>query len=544
MAKKYRVALIAIFFVACFFRFYNLAQQGFVSWDEGMYMNEVVFYKSIVRAVPQMVRGIVAGTLDGGTLIDMIQGWPPSSAKPVHSFCIFLFSFFLGTTVFTAKAVSAFFGVLSVVMLFVLMRRWYTEPIALCAAFFLGVSGYHVYVSRIGGPETNSVFFLMLAWYWYVESRSALILKKRFVFLVGCGMSLAVSFTMCYRWIIVIPFLWACEGWYLLFSRDLPFRERLMRLIVLTGAFSVLPLMCELPYVPLRFIPDFSVSFRHAAKDMLSYFDQISFYLFAQSKYGAYHFHSLYVHFFQLLNGWVMTSLAGIGCIVLAIRRRRTDLLLLVPLCVPFIMLSVKSRGNSLRYISLCLPFVAASAGIALVHILSLIADRKRLQRIILFGVLISVLFANIESIGNFMSVRSGYAEAHKVLKELGGERHLSTNNAYGEFYFGRNVAEQTPRTIESMRETLEDGSYRYVVLDFMSHRVLEKKTKELIERACVPVRSIPNPIGDNYYFLIESLGYRHFIPGYIREALADPYASSIVIYDARDVLVALRAVM
>jgi hypothetical protein len=133
--------------------------------------------------------------------------------------------------------------------------------------------------------------------------------------------------------------------------------------------------------------------------------------------------------------------------------------------------------------------------------------------------------------------MRSGYREAMRYLSGHKGANHLATINSFSEFYFGRNVAEQTPPTLDELKDVLRDGGYRFVVLDFMSHRVLKKETKMFIESRCRPCAVFANEIGANYFTLIESLGYHHFEKDYIKNALVDPYAKVIAIYKAQDIL-------
>ena len=129
---------------------------------------------------------------------------------------------------------------------------------------------------------------------------------------------------------------------------------------------------------------------------------------------------------------------------------------------------------------------------------------------------------------------------AMKYLESVDGARHVSTVNPYSEFYFGRNVAEQIPVDLPRIEKIIHEGGFQYRVVDFMSHRVLAKGTREFIQEKCTPIAHIRNEIGDNYWMLVESLGYRHFLPNYIKDALNDEHSGYIEIYRSSDFLDAL----
>ena len=210
MKKIHLFFLIAIVAIAIIPRFYNIIDQGFVSWDEGMYMNEALFYESIIHNMPLIFSQLLTRSLTAHTVEEMIEGWPPSSAKPAHSFFIYLFTIFVGMHISASKILAASFGVLTVIMLFIFIRSWYGNVIGMIAALFLAVSGYHIYVSRLGVPETDSMFFFILGWYLFGESiKNKKIFKYKYIIL--CGLTLGLSFTLCYRWIVAIPIIWLCE---------------------------------------------------------------------------------------------------------------------------------------------------------------------------------------------------------------------------------------------------------------------------------------------------------------------------------------------
>jgi hypothetical protein len=273
--------------------------------------------------------------------------------------------------------------------------------------------------------------------------------------------------------------------------------------------------------------------------NMVSYFQQLYYYTVTQATHGVIYPHALYVIFFVMLNGFPLTALSVIGLAVLLRRPSVRGMLILLPALVLFITLSIKTRGNSLRYISVALPFVAAMSALGLEKIVLISGMSKRAWPLWVIAGLVSV--SSLLHVRPLLDMRSGYAEAYAYVAQHGGTRYLATNNSFFEFYAGRNVAEQVPGTIDALEQAMAEGDYSYVVLDFMSHRVLGSDTKQAIETYATPVMRLSNPVGTHVITLIESLGYRHHTPAYLANALADPHAALIEIYAAADVLHALR---
>jgi len=528
------VILLIVLSAAFIFRFWNLSDQGFISWDEGMYMNEVNFFESVVNEGYQLVHKLWTTGLSGTDILDTLKGWPPSSAKPLHSFFIYITTLFLGNSLFSAQAMAAFFGVCNCFMLFFLVRAYFDELTALIAAAFLSFSGYHIYISRVGGPETNSIFFFLLCLFLLKKANE---LDKKWPRILA-GISYGICFCINYRWIIVLPVVFIDDTLRLFFSFSL---QRIKNMAYLFFSFLLVPLICDVPYWPLVFLDDLSVSFRHIPQNVFSYKDQLFHYFFFQSQSGAFIMHDLYIRFFNELNGIAITSLSLIGFIALCIRPKVKKIIFLAAGLIPFVLLSIKSRGNSLRYISIALPFISFYAAYATRIIFvnrAPFLSRTKLVSVVIIAVLCLSSFVPIIPL---MNITSGYATAADYVESHRGQALLSTSNAYFEYYFGRNVAEQTPRSLDELEDLLMTSDFKFIVIDFMAHRVLDKETKGFIESMCVPVKSIDNPIGDNQYTLMESLGYRHFIPGYIEKALDDPHGNKIDVYAVPDVLRSLK---
>jgi len=536
------IAFFAILIVACILRFYNLKEQGFLFWDEGMYMNEAVFYRDAVTNIPFFISQALRDTISFSDILERIHGWPPSTPKPMHGFIISLFSYVIGMGAYTGKFVAAFFGILCIIALFVLLRMLFGNVTALCAVFLLTFSGYHVFLSRICTPETNSAFFLLMGWIFYWKSTARNLTQKRaWVFLLLCGLSLGLSITTCYRWIVVIPILWLCEMHTLFFSQEVLKKDVIKRLVILTLSFFAVLGVCEIASIPLYFRSDFAYSFGHDPGMSNSYLGQLFCCLSTQGKHGMMLWHTFYWDLFLHFHGFLITALAIFGCIALLASRSKKGILIVFPLVVLVGLLSMKTRGNMIRYCSLSVPFFCAAAAYGFTIIVQCIKRHKIILIMTIIGT--SIIFVNhaIPAALPFVFEKSGYEEMKQYLVENDGAAHLSTSNAFSEFFFGRNVADQVPHSMDALQKTLTKGNYKYVVLDFCSNRIISPELKAFIESQCTPVIRIPNSIGKNMLIAVESHSFWHTRKEAFYNAINDPHAVYIDIYDAPDVLNALE---
>lgn len=93
------------------------------------------------------------------------------------------------------------FGVGSVILLFLLAKKMFNERVALFAALILGVSSYHVWVSRIGIQDGMVIFLILLIiWLWLKAIEN----KK---YLLWCGVAIGVGILTKYTILIIFPIL-------------------------------------------------------------------------------------------------------------------------------------------------------------------------------------------------------------------------------------------------------------------------------------------------------------------------------------------------
>lgn len=118
----------------------------------------------------------------------------------------------LGEQVWVFRLPSAFLGVVSVWLLYLLGKRLYGAGAGLMAAILFGITLNSVYISRVGLQESFVIFFILLTLYFFIRALE----HSRWFLLVGValGLGLLAKYTAA----IIVP---ALLLYALLFRRDI-----------------------------------------------------------------------------------------------------------------------------------------------------------------------------------------------------------------------------------------------------------------------------------------------------------------------------------
>ena len=127
-----------------------------------------------------------------------------------------LFMKIFGENTFAFRLPSAIFGVLAVYLLYLIGWRLFTEKIGLAAAAILAVTINSVFISRVGLQESYVIFFILLAFYFFLR---ALDKEKYFVWV---GIALGLGFLAKYTAFILAP---AFLVYLVIFRREI-FKKR------------------------------------------------------------------------------------------------------------------------------------------------------------------------------------------------------------------------------------------------------------------------------------------------------------------------------
>lgn len=168
----------------------------------------------------------------------------PYFAAPGFVYLILLAFKIGGLSLLSARAISAIAGVLTVVVLFFLMKRESTKNEAVLATIFLGFSFFHILYSRVAMAESLLTLMLILTIYLWRLGKSKLIFSSL------AGLTLTTMFIIKLSALYFLPILLVL----MLFERWR--KEVKWRQIILLGLVA---LSLAIPYLIYFIIPNWTV---------------------------------------------------------------------------------------------------------------------------------------------------------------------------------------------------------------------------------------------------------------------------------------------
>ncbi|HPN88575.1 MAG TPA: phospholipid carrier-dependent glycosyltransferase [Candidatus Omnitrophota bacterium] len=188
--------------VGVFMRFHRIAENQFFFYDEGLWLNAGRPFVELIQRNPAK---------DLGEFFKILQvsgSFALSSAKSLWLFISNLRGFFFSNPQdwYFTRLVSAFFGVLSIGMTYLLARRYYqSKNVALLSAAILALLPSHMFYSRLALQESLSLFCFLVGVYFYLSSRG--MNGRTFV----SSFFLSLVFLSNYRMIIIPVIMGFCE---------------------------------------------------------------------------------------------------------------------------------------------------------------------------------------------------------------------------------------------------------------------------------------------------------------------------------------------
>lgn len=224
--KKIIIYLLVIILIAIGFRVFWLGKRGVYFPDETRYYRYTVEGCSVLR---------------NGGLKDAIKfAGNTFTAKPAHTMLGIIWMNFFGAKAHSALGMNAFFGALTVLVIFIVTRKFYTETAALISALILALSPLHIYYSRSFMSHTDQTFFIMLAFYLYalplIRKRGAVMLRFAGGFLLGTAFGIHPTTA-----IYIIAFF-VYELLLLFIDRSRGLRSKIAAFTAFFTAFMIAPL--------------------------------------------------------------------------------------------------------------------------------------------------------------------------------------------------------------------------------------------------------------------------------------------------------------
>jgi len=226
MTKKTLIVLILILILAGFFRFWKLGEI-----PPGLYPDEAINGNEAI--------------LDPGKVF-----YPENNGREGLFINILNLSFlFCGKSIWTMRAVSAFFGTLTVLGLYLLVKELFIQTtndkrqatsIALLASFFLAISFWHTNFSRIVFRAILLPFVLVFSFYFLLKGFRV---KKIWNFIVagiffGLGFHTYISFRFA---VLILPAV-LIPYWFIYKNQNLK-----KKFLLPTGYFLLVTILVALP---------------------------------------------------------------------------------------------------------------------------------------------------------------------------------------------------------------------------------------------------------------------------------------------------------
>lgn len=229
--QKYeKLFLIAIIIIAFIFRFQDL-----FSIPPGLYPDEAINGNDALKA------------LDSGNFKVF---YPENNGREgLHINLIALSFKIFGKEIWAIRIVSAIFGFLTVIGIYLLVRQTFNWQIALISSFYLAISFWHTNFSRIGFSGILVPFFLVFGFYFLWRGIQRLDLKN--FALSGLAFGLGLQTYIAFRFAPLIVILFLATYWWKIkkdYNKEEYFylRNKLIRgftILFLVALFSSLPIL-------------------------------------------------------------------------------------------------------------------------------------------------------------------------------------------------------------------------------------------------------------------------------------------------------------
>jgi len=380
MFLKNKITLIIIIPIslAAFIRFYDLDRGNAVS-DEVLYGFRSIGYLDFSFALSQPTTLQLFSQLG-----QSIPGWTKLSFHD-HPPLVFLvqhwFIKIFGVNLWGIRLSSAFFGLLSIYLLFLIGRKLFSQKVGLMATGLLAANVLMVSLSRTAMQEAQVIFFILLTVYLFLKAGD----NPRWYLASGAvfGLALLSKYTAIF---LVIPLLI-----YLLFYNRSAFRKQHLYGGILIGliVFSPVVIYNLLLYKTFGHF-DFQLS--HVLAQEVSYWQEVpgkEIGTMAERAVGIF-------KNFWWYNSSVFNLLALVGLVFLMVQawlRKKSPsassylLLVLIIITNLFFYLII---GPGIRFLTIIIPWLALSIALAVVWLIeSKLKTIKRLGLILLSAVII-----------------------------------------------------------------------------------------------------------------------------------------------------------
>lgn len=206
-----KLFLSAILVIAIFFRLWGLQTQE-VMTDEGNYAMRAIGWNDFMHS------GSLTTPWNWFSDKDVLPLWTKLSFNdhpPLHFFSIWLSTHIFGVSLWTVRLPSVIFGILSVFLIYMILKEERYDFGAYCGALFMSILPWHIYISRQAIQESQVMFWILMSMYLslkLVKSRG----EKNIIWIL-LGISLGLGMITKYSMIIILPlfiYYFFAKKWY------------------------------------------------------------------------------------------------------------------------------------------------------------------------------------------------------------------------------------------------------------------------------------------------------------------------------------------
>jgi 4-amino-4-deoxy-L-arabinose transferase-like glycosyltransferase len=460
--KANHIALVLILALAVGLRFYKLTDRGLLQSDEGTSW----LGARTQRAALDWVVGRIVGTTQmslGEALIEN-GGTNPTYAKPGHDVMTVLASILIGMHDYTTLVVSAMLGGLTVLLVYLIVRRIHDNATGLIAAAVLATLNYHLVFSRSGFSHATAIFFEMLGLLLYLRSRAQE--ERANLWLCLAGLSIGYAFTCHYDqfYVPLVYGVFELAAWYRSKNRS----AAVKRLLLLSSSMLVPLFMFEFIYGSAKMIV-YAIGMGDILAQtnfgrFMTYFEQVlnqvgSVAVGESATRDLLFYPKLLVYF----DGYLAPALSLCG-LAIALRGLRKgplgDRIAVSLFTVGLLFWTLGSNLQFGRSFLLITPLLALFAARGITWL-------TRRKQALLVGLVIVVVAYGIDHAIPTLRVRSGYREAIAYMEAHQGVRHISTMPTVSRVYTDswRDVQFSLTVSLAQAHELYRDG-YSYLLWD------------------------------------------------------------------------------
>jgi 4-amino-4-deoxy-L-arabinose transferase-like glycosyltransferase len=499
-------------------RWFHLSGKDLCFWDEGIFLMGAKFLRWRSAVLVKMCLNAMGGSffVPGP---DSYQGYPVFLQKPFHVILLTGSSLVFGLTKWTGAVHSAMYGVGTIMLTGCLGRYLAGTVPGLIAASWLAFQPYHVFYSRLGLHEMDSMFILLLgSLLMFVWLKTA---RAHHLFWAGLLLMLAIGTS--YRLFIMVGLL-VC----LVIGRSMAggtVKAAIRGVIFLVAGAVMALILLELSY-RLAFSPDYLWSQPSSYMALLK-----KKFISSESSFDMA-FPLYYCRMFTRFDGWFPSLVTGVAVIYLLFKRSFRLVMVTVLFLVPFLVFSLTSTRLARTPTGL-LPWGALAVGVFISdfgrHATFL---RTSIRYFVAGGLGCAILISFGLNLIPIYKIQSGYGPVMDFLDSQGAECCLSTMKPIFAFHKDRHYVDTPGETVTDLCRQVRETGVRYLCLDWQKF-VRYQPSFRAVETASLPVFVSLNPVTKHVATL-----YENYLPGDVPVLPElDPTLYYIKVYDLYTVL-------